>query len=151
LINTGSTLQKIRENQPFDEVIFMNIEKMKKSLFESKLRAYKNHINRLKEKYFSVNNRLQYIRVRNRKTNCLRWHNNESREHIIKKLDICRWLKEINHTFITEAIFVNGSRADVVDLSSGIIYEVLVSEKENDCTVKIKKYPEEFRVVKVNV
>lgn len=129
----------------------MNIELMKQSRYECKLKAYKNHISRLREKCFGVNSRLQHIRVSNRKLNCLRWHNNETREHIIKKLDICRWLKEINHCFITEAIFVNGSRADVVDLTSGIIYEVLCSEKEEDCDKKSRKYPEEFRVVKVRV
>jgi len=129
----------------------MNVDKIKQSIFESKKRAYQNHIIRLREKCFGVNTRLQHIRVSNRKLNCLRGHNNESREHIIKKLDICRWLKEINHIFITEAIFVNGSRADIVDLTEGVIYEVLCSEKEEDCDRKIKKYPGEFRVVKVKV
>ena len=129
----------------------MNIDKIKNSLVESKVRAYNSHIRRLKEKCFSVSNRLQCIRVGNRKLNCLRWYNNESREHMVKKLDICRWLKEIEHEFITEAIFVNGSRADIVDLTSGIIYEVLCSEKEDDCNLKIKKYPEEFSVVKVKI
>ena len=127
----------------------MNMNKIKNSLFESKVRAYNNHIRRLKEKCFSVNNNLQHVRISNRKINCLRWHNNESREHIIKKLDICRFLKENKHDFITEAIFLNGSRADIVDLTSGKIYEVLCSEKEEDCNVKIEKYPCEFSVVKV--
>ncbi len=58
-------------------------------------------------------------------------------------------MKEINHCFITEAIFVNNSRADVVDLTDGVIYEILCSEKEEDCDEKIRKYPEEFMVVKV--
>ena len=52
---------------------------------------------------------------------------------------------------ITEAIFNNNSRADVVDLSSGVIYEILFSEKEEDCDKKVKKYPEEFKLVKVKV
>ncbi|MAG45614.1 MAG: hypothetical protein CMH63_02475 [Nanoarchaeota archaeon] len=85
----------------------------------------------------------------NRKLNCLRWHNNETREHIIKKLDICRWLKELGHEFITEGIFNNGARGDVIDLTSGVVYEVLCSEKEKKFEEKIKKYPEEFEVVKV--
>ncbi len=127
----------------------MNIELMRQSQYECRKRAYEKQVERLREKCFSVNERLQYIRISNRKLNCLRWHNNETREHIIKKLDICRWLKEINHVFITEAIFVNNSRADIVDLSGGVIYEILFSEKEKDCDMKIKKYPEEFRIVKV--
>ena len=129
----------------------MNITKIKNSLFESKVRAYHKHMDKLKEKCFGINNRLQHIRVSNRKLNCLRWHNNESREHIIKKLDLCRWLKEINHCFITEAIFLNGSRADIVDLTDGVVYEVLYSEKAEDCNEKISKYPKEFSVVKVKV
>ena len=127
----------------------MNIEKMKQSLYESKVRAYNNQVRKLKEKCFGVSERLQFIRIGNRKLNCLRWHNNETREHIIKKLDLCRWLKEINHEFITEAVFNNGSRADVVDLTDGVIYEVLVSENEECCDEKIKKYPREFEIVKV--
>ena len=129
----------------------MNINKIKDNLFRCKVRAYENHVRRLKEKCFSVSNRLQHVRISNRKINCLRWHNNESREHIIKKLDICRFLKENEHDFITEAIFLNGSRADIVDLTSGKIYEILYSEKEEDCNIKIEKYPCEFEVVKVKV
>ena len=127
----------------------MNIEKMKKSLRKAKKRAYENHMRKLKEKCFGVSERLQCIRFSNRKLNCLRWHNNESREHIIKKLDICRWLKEIDHTFITEAIFMNGSRADIIDLTDGVIYEVLFSEDEKKCDEKVKKYPDVFVVERV--
>jgi len=129
----------------------MNIELMKQSLLACKKRAYQNHIIRLREKCFGVNERLQYIRVSNRKLNCLRWHSNESYSHILKKLDICIELKELKHEFICEAIFVNGSRADVVDLSDGIIYEILVSEKEENFVEKIKKYPKCFRVIKIKV
>ena|SRR3989344_7659328 len=129
----------------------MNIELMKQSLYASKKRAYLKHISKLKEKYFDVNERLQNIRFSNRKLNCLRWHNNESRQHIIKKLDICIELKELEHEFITEAIFVNNSRADVVDLTAGEIYEVLCSESEEDFEEKIKNYPKCFKVIKVKV
>jgi len=129
----------------------MNIELMRQSLYACKKRAYEAHIRKLKEKCFGVNERLQNIRVSNRKLNCLRWHNNESREHIIKKLDICIELKNSNHNFITEAIFINNSRADVVDLTEGIIYEILCSEDEKDFYEKIKNYPECFRIIKVKV
>ena len=81
--------------------------------------------------------------------NCLRWGSNETKEHILKKLEICIELKELEHEFITEAIFNNGGRADVIDLTSGIIYEILCSEDEIKFEEKIKKYPEEFEVVKI--
>jgi len=127
----------------------MNVEKMRESQYNCKRRASEAHRIKLWGESFGVSERLQHIRVSNRKLNCLRWHNNESREHIIKKLDICRWLKEINHVFITEAIFLNEARADVVDLSEGVVYEILVSESEESCDEKVKKYPEEFEVVKI--
>ena len=127
----------------------MNIEKIKESLRKAKKRAYLRHRERLWEKCFGISSRLELIRVSNRKLNCLRWHNNESREHIIKKLDICRWLKEINHVFITEAIFLDGSRADVVDLTASVIYEVVVSEDEKSLDEKKKRYPKIFEVRKV--
>ena len=127
----------------------MNIELVKQSQLKCKEKAQKNHLRKLKEKSFGVNERLQNVRISNRKLNCLRWHNNETREHIIKKLDICRWLKEIKHEFITEAIFNNGSRADVVDLTDSVIYEILVSEDESKLEDKIRKYPDIFTIIKV--
>lgn len=127
----------------------MNLELMNQSQLKCKERAQKNHLNKLKEKAFGVNERLQLIRVSNRKLNCLRWHNNETKEHILKKLDICRWLKEINHDFITEAIFLNGTRADVVDLTDSIVYEILVSEDESKFEEKIERYPEIFTIIKI--
>jgi hypothetical protein len=58
-------------------------------------------------------------------------------------------LKEINHVFVTEAIFNNDSRCDVVDLTDGVIYEVLVSEDESKFEEKVKKYPGEFSIIKI--
>lgn len=127
----------------------MNIELIKQNQLKCKETAQKNHIKKLKERAFGVNERLQLIRISNRKLNCLRWHNNESKEHIIKKLDICRWLKEIEHEFITEAIFLNGARADIIDLTDSVIYEILVSEKEENFENKIKNYPEIFTIIKI--
>ena len=92
-----------------------------------------------------------YIRFSNRKLNCLRWHNNESYSHILKKLDICIELRNSNHDFITEAIFINGFRADIIDLTTGEIYEILYSESEEDFEEKIKNYPKCFRIIKIKV
>jgi len=127
----------------------MNVEKMKESLMACRRRAYERQVQKLREKCFGVNEKLQHIRISNRKLNCLRWHNNETRQHILKKLEICIELKEMQHEFITEAIFCNGCRADVVDLTNGDVYEVMCSEDESSCREKVKKYPDVFRVVKV--
>ncbi len=129
----------------------MDIALMKESQLKAKKKAYNNQMRKLKNKCFSINNNLQYIRVSNRKLNCLRWHNNETKQPILKKLDICIELKSLSHVFITEAIFTNGSRADIVDLTSSTIYEILCKENEKDFNEKVKKYPSIFRVVKVKV
>ena len=72
--------------------------------------------------------------------NLLRWSSNEITlyKSVNGKVDIYIELKELEHEFITEAIFNNGVK--VIDLTSGIIYEVLCSEKEEDFKEKIKKY-----------
>jgi len=41
-------------------------------------------------------------------------------------------LKEGGHEFLTEAIFQNGTRADVLDLTERIIYEKLPTRTKNN-------------------
>lgn len=55
------------------------------------------------------------------------------------------------HKFITEGIFNNGSRCDVIDLTSGVVYEILNTEDEKKFEEKIKKYPKEVEIKKVKV
>lgn len=83
-------------------------------------------------------------------TNVLRWSAGETKEHVLKKLEICMDLKEWGHEFITEAIFQNGARADVFDLTEGVVYEILCSETEAELEAKIKKYPRELNIMRVN-
>jgi len=131
----------------------MNMELMKQSQIRCKRRAYERQTERAKEKYLYIENS-NLIRFSNRcgsHINCFRFSLSENREHIIKKLDICIELKQLNHEFITEAIFVNNSRADVVDLTTGEIYEILCSESEENFEEKIKNYPKDFRVIKIRV
>ena len=128
----------------------MNIELMKNNLYESKLRCYE----RYKEKFFKVRNNLNLIRFSNRSgchINCFRFNLSESREHILKKLDVCIDLLKKKHKFITEAVFIDGGRADVFDLTEGTIYEIMNSESDKEFKEKVKKYPEEIGVVKVGV
>ena len=128
----------------------MNIELMKNNLYESKLRCYR----RYKEKQYALRNNLSLVRFSNRcgnHINCFRFSLNESKAHILKKLEICIDLLRNNHKFITEAIFDNGSRCDVFDLSEGVVYEILNTETDEMFEEKIKKYPEEVEVVKVRI
>lgn len=130
------------------------LEKVKKLHFESKLRSYKRHLLRQKEKnkWYTINKNLQLIRTSNRfgsQRNVLRWNNGETQQHVLKKLEICMELKDWKHEFITEAIFKNGTRCDILDLTEGTIYEILCSETEERFEEKIQKYPKEFKIVKI--
>jgi len=130
------------------------LEKAKRPHYESRLRSYKKHMIKQKEKnkWYTINKNLQLIRMSNRfgsQRNVLRWSNGETKEHILKKLEICIELKEWEHEFITEAIFNNGTRCDILDLTEGTVYEILCSETEEEFRQKIQSYPEDFRVVKI--
>ena len=73
--------------------------------------------------------------------NCIRINTNNSIEHEITKLRVCYDLIKSGKEVVTEAIFVNGSRADIVVLDDYKIIEVLYSESEAACLEKAKKYP----------
>lgn len=130
------------------------LEQAKQKYFESKLRAYKKHLLKQKEKnpYYKIRENLNLVRMSNRigsQTNVLRWSSGETKEHVLKKLEVCMELKEWGHEFITEAIFKNGTRADVLDLTEGTIYEILCTETEREFGEKIEEYPKELKVVKI--
>lgn len=55
----------------------------------------------------------------------------------------------MKHDFLTEAIFLNGSRCDVFDITEGVVYEIVHSETEEQLREKIMKYPPELAVMKV--
>ena len=78
--------------------------------------------------------------------NCIRINVNNSIEHEITKLKISYDLIKSGKEIITEAIFVNGSRADIVVLDDYKIIEVLYSESEAACLEKAKKYPDLFEL-----
>ena len=64
------------------------------------------------------------------------------------KVRKCWELLNAGHDFITEARFEKGGRADVLDLTEGIAYEVVVSESEASILEKSRKYPVPVRVIK---
>jgi len=78
--------------------------------------------------------------------NCIRISVANSLEHEITKLKICYNLIKEGKEFITEAIFDNGSRADILVLDDYKIIEILHTEKEKDCLEKAKKYPASFEL-----
>lgn len=151
--NTNRTLQRKTAKMTFRYLPPEKREKAKRLHYESKLRSYRKHLIRQKEnKWYKINENLQLIRTSNRfgsQRNVLRWSSGETKEHIMKKLEICMELKEWQHEFLTEAIFKNGTRCDILDLTDGTIYEILCSETEERFQEKIKKYPQELKIVKV--
>lgn len=126
----------------------MDYAKIKTSYYRSKRRAYF----RQKYKYQHLRNSLNLVRFSNRcgsHMNCIRFSLGESRQHIAKKVELCTMLREMKHDFLTEAIFLNGSRCDILDITAGVVYEVLHSETEEQLAEKVKHYPEQLTVMKV--
>jgi len=94
-----------------------------------------------------------YIRISNRSgphIGCVRI-TGEGKAHFLKKAEICWKLHKDKITYVTEAIFNNGSRADVVDFKNGIIYEIMDTESDQSIEKKKIDYPHGFNIVKIRV
>ncbi|NCD07467.1 MAG: hypothetical protein EOL97_15265 [Spirochaetia bacterium] len=90
---------------------------------------------------------------RNKDINCLKGsgYPAETDAHYLMKAKICKDLLNQGHRFVTEAKFANGlGRADIIDITDGLIYEVVCSEKEESLIKKKAKYPLDFEVVRVD-
>ena len=83
--------------------------------------------------------------------NCIRISTANSVEHELTRLKTCYNLLMEGKEIITEAIFNNGSRADIVVLDDHKIIEILHSEKEEDCLKKSEKYPALFELEMVKI
>ena len=92
----------------------------------------------------------QLIRISNRHRNVLRWGTGETFNHILMKLKICIWLKKQGKEFYTEAIFISGNRADIVNADDAVCYEVIESENSESIEKKKKKYPLPIIAVNAN-
>lgn len=95
------------------------------------------------------NNATRTIRFTNKTgshKNCIRINTSNSLEHELTKLKICYELIKQGKEVMTEAIFENGSRADILVLDEHKIIEILGSENEKDCLEKAKKYPVFFEL-----
>jgi hypothetical protein len=129
-------------------------EKRKKLAMASKQRAYERHkAKKFNSKQAQINEAMNEIRFSNRSgshINCIRIFPNNTLEHEMTKFKVCWTLRKWGYDFITEAIFKNNKRADVIDVSNGIIYEILKSEKEEELVDKTETYPEIFEIRKVD-
>jgi len=61
----------------------------------------------------------------------------------------CYLLLKEGHQIVTEGIFAGGKgRADIIDLTEGIVFEVLCSEQEENILKKMNKYPLPIETIK---
>jgi len=83
--------------------------------------------------------------------NCVKINTHNTLEHERAKFILCYKLIKEGYQIVTEAIFKNGSRADILVLDTFEVYEILKSETEIECLAKIKKYPDVLTVTMVNI
>lgn len=69
-----------------------------------------------KQKYINKRRMLNLVRISNRKINTVRISTANTYEHEKMKFELCWVLANKGYDFITEAIFTNGSRADILCL-----------------------------------
>ena len=76
-----------------------------------------------------INETMRQLEVHTRHINCIRLHKSTTLEHRNKIVEICNWLIDNDYSFITEAKFVKGGRADIIVLEEGIALEILHTEE----------------------
>ena len=107
-----------------------------------------------RERWKIINEALQTIIISNRNgshLNCIRLSNAASEEHNKKIIEICLEFLRTNTPFMTEAIFHNGYRADLINCYTHEVMEIMVTETDESIENKISKYPDLFKIVKVRV
>jgi len=105
-----------------------------------------------KELQIARNDTARLVRYSNRigsHRGCVRISIANSLEHEIEKLKQCYKLIQKHKEFFTEAIFENGSRADILILDDNLAIEIADSESDDSLRGKKDKYPVDFEVVRV--
>lgn len=64
-----------------------------------------------------------------------------SLEHYLKQCEIAYKLEEEGFEYVVEAEFSNGKVADIFVLDIDFVYEILNSEKTEECKKKVESYP----------
>lgn len=93
---------------------------------------------------------LNLLRFSNRSgshVNCIRISTSNSWEHELQKIKVCWNLLKEKRKFLTEAIFLDGKRADIIDLSKGEVIEILHTETVEEFKKKTDSYPIECTYV----
>ena len=79
--------------------------------------------------------------------NTVRLNTHNTLEHELAKAKVAYEWKKDGYMVITEAIFKNGSRADVFIPEKFLVIEVLASESEKEALIKTAKYPDALEIV----
>ena len=84
--------------------------------------------------------------------NCFRGTYSEDKpdDHEDCKYQVWKQLRKWGHDVIVEAIFNNGKRGDVVDITEGIVYEITFSETTEKLAEKVEAYPDMFEIRQVD-
>jgi len=83
------------------------------------------------------------------KFNVLKVHSQNSIEHERLKLDVFYLLRKHGFTVASEAEFVRGGRADILDIDRGIAFEILHTEEDINIKAKKKLYPSFLTIVPI--
>ena len=96
---------------------------------------------------------LRLVRISNRKINDCRIGENEGKKHADMKEKICKELTLQGKSFVTEAIFENGSRCDILVLDDFKVIEIVDTESEKSLSNKQMTYPKglKIEVIKVGI
>jgi len=86
------------------------------------------------------------VRVSNRVRDAIRFSSNETLHHLLLKTHICHQLAREDKSFITEAIFEKGGRADILVLDDHVVIECLETETEPQVAIKTSTYPPGFSI-----
>ena len=128
------------------------LKRMQEKQMANRQKSYERHLNRQKatDHLWRMRDFLNEIRISNRSSShigCFRGSPGaESDEHLDMKYQVWKQLKKWGHDVMTEVIFENGKRADVIDMTDGIIFEILHTETVQELQEKVKDYPEIFEV-----
>lgn len=86
------------------------------------------------------------VRTSNRIINQIRESPSESPSHKLIKESVCEELRKQNKSYITEAIFKTGGRADILVLDDFIAIEIACTESEESIERKKELYPEGIKI-----
>ena len=106
------------------------------------------------EQQRKINESLSELRFSNKSgshLNCIRINSSSKGPHNDKIIELCKGYLELGIPFITEAVFTNGKRCDILLPATMEIIEVLHTETDDEFEKKIESYPDIFQVTKVRV